>query len=246
MMIDLENAGGIPAVLKQLEEDLNLETLTVTGKTLKENIKNTKIKDEKIIRPKTNPYRKTGGIAILKGNLAPNGSVVKYGAVSQKMLKHKGPARVFDSEETAEKNILDKKINPGDVVVIRYEGPKGGPGMREMLEPTSAIAGMGLIESVALITDGRFSGGTRGLAIGHVSPEAAVGGPIALVEEKDEILIDVEKKSLELLVEDSELEERLEEWKAPEPKFKGSYLEIYSKLVGPAEQGAVLNGDDDS
>lgn len=246
MMIDLENAGGIPAVLKQLEEDLNLESLTVTGKTLGNNIKNTKVIDEKIIRPKTNPYRKTGGIAILKGNLAPNGSVVKYGAVSQKMLQHKGPARVFDSEETAEEAILNKKINSGDVVVIRYEGPKGGPGMREMLEPTSAIAGMGLIESVALITDGRFSGGTRGLAIGHVSPEAAVGGPIALVEDGDEILIDVEKKRLELSVEDSEMEDRFSDWKPPEPKFKGSYLEIYSKMVGPAEEGAVLHGNDDS
>lgn len=246
MMIDLENAGGIPAVLKRLEKHLNLDSKTVTGKTLGKNIKKTKIKDEKIIKPLNNPYRKTGGLAILKGNLAPKGAVVKHGAVSEKMQQHAGPARIFESGEKAEEAILNNQINPGEVVIIRYEGPKGGPGMREMLGPTSAIAGMGLLESVALITDGRFSGGTRGLAIGHVCPEAASGGPIAIVEEGDKISIDIEKNELELLVDDSEIEERLEDWEAPEPKFKGSYLELYSKMVGPAYKGAVLNGNDDS
>lgn len=245
MMIDLEKAGGIPAVLKRLEGKLNLETMTVSGKTTGENLENREVKDEEIIRPLSNPYRETGGIRILRGNLAREGSVVKYGAVSPKMWEHEGPARVFESEESAEEAILSGKIEPGDVVVIRYEGPKGGPGMREMLGPTSAIAGMGLLESVALITDGRFSGGTRGLAIGHVSPEAAVGGPIAAIEEGDTISIDIENNSIELLVEDSELEKRLEEWEPPEPKFKGSYLEIYSKMVGSATEGAVLNGNDD-
>ncbi len=246
MMIDLENAGGIQAVLKRLEKHLNSKTKTVTGKTLQENIKTAKIKDDEIIKPLTNPYHKTGGLAILKGNLAPQGAVVKHGAVSEKMLQHQGPARIFESEEDAEEAILNDKINPGEVVVIRGEGPKGGPGMREMLGPTSAIAGMGLIDSVALITDGRFSGGTRGLAIGHVCPESANGGPIAIVEEGDEISIDVEKNKLELLVDDIVIEERLDDWEAPEPKFKGGYLELYSKMVGPANKGAVLNGNDDS
>ncbi|KXA97670.1 dihydroxy-acid dehydratase [candidate division MSBL1 archaeon SCGC-AAA259I09] len=246
MMIDLENAGGIPAVLKRLEDDLNLNSLTVTGRTLGNNIRGVEISDEKVIRPKSAPYHRTGGIAILKGNLAPNGAVVKYGAVSEKMLKHTGPARVFESEEGAEGAILDNEINPGDTVVIRYEGPKGGPGMREMLGPTSAIAGMGLIDSVGLITDGRFSGGTRGLAVGHVSPEAAVGGPIAIVEEGDMISIDIENKKLELSIGEGEIERRLKDWKPPKPKFEGSYLELYSKMVGPAEKGAILHGNDDS
>ena len=246
MMIDLENAGGVPAVLKTLDKHLHLDTQTVTGKTLGENIENAEIKDEETIRPLENPYRKSGGLAILKGNLAPNGSVVKHAAVSEKMMKHEGPARVFDGGEKAEEAILDGEIDPGEVVVIKEEGPKGGPGMREMLGPTSAIAGMGLLESVALITDGRFSGGTRGLAIGHVSPEAATGGPIGIVEEGDKISIDVENNKLELLVDDSEIEERLEDWEAPKAKFKGSYLELYSKNVGPSHKGAVLYGNDDS
>ncbi len=246
MMIDLENAGGIPAVLKRLEKHLNLNSKTVTGKTLGENISKTKIKDEKIIKTLNDPFRKTGGLAILKGNLAPKGAVVKHGAVSEKMQQHQGPARVFESGEEAEEAILNGEINSGEVVIIRYEGPKGGPGMREMLGPTSAIAGMGLLDSVALITDGRFSGGTRGLAIGHVCPEAAVGGPIAVVEEGDEIAIDIGENKLELLVDDSVVEDRLDDWKAPETKFKGSYLELYSKMVGPAYKGAVLDGNDDS
>ena len=246
MMIDLENAGGIPAVLKRLEEHLHLDTMTVTGKTLGENIKDAEVKNEETIRPLENPYHESGGLTILKGNLAPKGAVVKHAAVSEKMMKHEGPARVFDSGETAEEAILEGDVNPGEVVVIKGEGPKGGPGMREMLGPTSAIAGMGLLESVALITDGRFSGGTRGLAIGHVSPEAATGGPIGVVEEGDTILIDVDDNKLELLVDDSEIEERLENWEAPKAKFKGSYLELYSRNVGPAHKGAVLYGNDDS
>ncbi len=246
MIIDLEEAGGVPAVLKRLEKYLNLDAMTVTGKTLGENIENVEVKDDEVIRPLDNPYRESGGIAILKGNLAPEGSVVKYGAVSPKMWKHTGPARIFESEEDAEEAILGGEIKEGDVVIIKYEGPKGGPGMREMLGPTSAIAGMGLLESVALITDGRFSGGTRGLAIGHVSPEAAAGGPIAVVEEGDEIEIDIEEGKLDLLVNSSELEERKKEWEQPEPKFEKGYLDIYSNMVGSAVKGAVLSGKNNS
>lgn len=246
MMIDLEEAGGIPAVLKRLEEDLNLDSLTVSGQTLGENLEGAEVTDEEVIKPKSNPYREDGGIAILRGNLAPDGAVVKYGAVSPKLWEHEGPARVFESEEDAEDAILDGDIEEGDVVVIRYEGPKGGPGMREMLGPTSAVAGMGMAESVGLITDGRFSGGTRGLAIGHISPEAAVGGPIAVIEEGDRISVDIENRNLELLIEDSELEERLQDWEPPEPKFSGGYLEVYSQMVGTAAEGAVLHGNDDS
>lgn len=246
MMIDLEEAGGIPAVLKRLEEDLNLDSLTVSGQTLGENLEGAEVTDEEVIKPKSNPYREDGGIAILRGNLAPDGAVVKYGAVSPKLWEHEGPARVFESEEDAEDAILDGDIEEGDVVVIRYEGPKGGPGMREMLGPTSAVAGMGMAESVGLITDGRFSGGTRGLAIGHISPEAAVGGPIAVIEEGDRISVDIENRNLELLIEDSELEERLQDWEPPEPKFSGGYLEVYSRMVGTAAEGAVLHGNDDS
>lgn len=246
MMIDLEEAGGVPAVLKRLEDDLNLDCLTVTGESLDNNLRGVEILDENVIRSRSDPYRRTGGIAILRGNLAPDGAVVKYGAVSEEMLHHEGPARVFESEEDAEDAILNDKINPGDIMVIRYEGPKGGPGMREMLGPTSAIAGMGLIESVALITDGRFSGGTRGLAIGHVSPEAAVGGPIALVKEGDKISIDVEEREIKLLVKESELEKRREGWEPPELDFEGGYLKSYSKMVGTAAKGAILDGNDDS
>lgn len=246
MMLDLENAGGIPAVLKRLEEDLNLEMDTVNGKTLGENIQGVEIKDEKVIRPRSQPYRDTGGIAILRGNLAPEGAVVKYGAVSPKIYQFEGPAKIFGSEKEAVETILEGGVEEGEVVVIRYEGPKGGPGMQEMLGPTSAIAGMGMIESVALITDGRFSGGTRGLAIGHVAPEASVGGPIALVEEGDKISIDIEERKLELLVEDSELEERREKWEKPEPRVKKGYLNVYSQMVGSAAKGAILNGNDNS
>ncbi len=244
MMLDLENAGGVPAVLKRLEEDLNLDCMTVTGQTLAENLKGVEVKDDSVIRPKSKPFRETGGIAILRGNLAPDGAVVKYGAVSPKLWKHTGPARVFESEEVAEKAILNGEIKKGDIVVIRYEGPKGGPGMREMLGPTSAIAGMGMVESVALITDGRFSGGTRGLAVGHVSPEAAVGGPIAAVNEGDEIMIDIEDRKIELLIDSSEIKRRLKDWTPPESKFSGGYLDVYSRIVGSAAKGAILTGDE--
>ncbi|MBS3815291.1 MAG: dihydroxy-acid dehydratase [Hadesarchaea archaeon] len=239
-MIDLDKAGGVPAVMKRIEEELNLDAMTVAGKTLGETLEGIEILDEEVIRPKTNPYREKGGIAILRGNLAPKGSVVKYGAVSEKMLKHEGPARVYESEEEAEKAILNQEINQGDVIVIRYEGPKGGPGMREMLGPTSAIAGMGLSESVALITDGRFSGGTRGPCIGHISPEATVGGPIAIVQEGDQIEIDIEERKINLKISKSEIEKRLEKWEPPEPKFTKGYLGIYSQLVGSAAEGATL------
>ncbi|KXB09698.1 dihydroxy-acid dehydratase [candidate division MSBL1 archaeon SCGC-AAA833F18] len=245
-MSDLDRAGGVPAVMKQIEENLNLKTMTVTGRTLGENLKGVKVQDEEVIRPKSNPYREKGGIAILYGNLAPEGAVVKYGAVSENMLKHQGPARVFESEEEAEKSILDQEINPGDVIVIRYEGPKGGPGMREMLGPTASIAGMELSESVALITDGRFSGGTRGPCIGHISPEAAVGGPIAVVEEGDQINIDIEERKVDLQIQNSELRERLGKWKPPKLKFEKGYLSVYSQLVGSAARGAVLSGNDNS
>ncbi|MFW5912318.1 MAG: dihydroxy-acid dehydratase [Candidatus Hadarchaeota archaeon] len=246
MMIDLENAGGMQAVLKRLEGDLNLDAMTVSGKTLGENIADVEIKDEKVIRPKSDPFRKQGGIAILRGNLAPEGSVVKYGAVSPKIYQFEGPARIFESEKEAVETILEGGVEEGDVVVVRYEGPKGGPGMQEMLGPTSAIAGMGMIEDVALITDGRFSGGTRGLAIGHVAPEASVGGPIALVEEGDRISIDIEERKLELMIDDSELEERKRKWQPAEPKVKKGYLKVYSQMVGSASNGAILNGNDNS
>ncbi len=245
MMLDLEKAGGVPAVLKRLEENLNLDMKTVSGKTLRENLEGVEVKDEEVIRSKSDPFRKTGGIAILKGNLAPDGAVVKYGAVSPKIYQFEGPARIFESEKEAVNTILDGGVEEGDVVVIRYEGPKGGPGMQEMLGPTSAIAGMGMVESVALITDGRFSGGTRGLAIGHVAPEASVGGPIALVEEGDRISIDIEVRKIELLVEDSELEKRREDWEPPKPRVDKGYLKVYSEMVGSATRGAVLNGNDD-
>ncbi|KXA93066.1 dihydroxy-acid dehydratase [candidate division MSBL1 archaeon SCGC-AAA259E19] len=246
MMIDLERAGGVQAVLKRLEDDLDLDCQTVTGESVGDNLEGVKIGDEKVIRSKSDPFREIGGIAILQGNLAPDGSVVKYGAVSPEMWDFEGTARVFESEEDAEKAILNSDVGEGDVVVIRYEGPKGGPGMREMLGPTSAIAGMGLAESVALVTDGRFSGGTRGLAVGHLSPEAAAGGPIAVVEEGDRISIDIEERRIELLVEEEELESRLHDWEPPDVDLGGSYLEIYSKLVGSGASGAVLDGNDDS
>lgn len=240
-MLDLDKAGGVPAVMKRIKEDLNLEAVTVSGRTLNENLKGFKINNIGVIKSKSNPYNETGGIAILYGNLAPEGAVVKHGAVSKTMLDHQGPARVFESEEEAEKSILNQEINSGDVVVIRYEGPKGGPGMREMLGPTSSIAGMGLSESVALITDGRFSGGTRGPCIGHISPEAFVGGPIAVVRDGDEIRIDIKRRMLDIQIHESEIRERLDDWKPPKIRFDKGYLKIYSKLVGSAAKGAIFN-----
>ena len=241
-MEDLDQAGGVYAVMKELTKKnlLNTDVMTVTGKTMEENLKYAENKDEELIRPIDNPYSESGGIAVLRGNLAKDGCVVKQSAVSEKMMKHEGPARVFNSEEEAIEVIYSGKINPGDVVVIRYEGPKGGPGMREMLNPTSAICGMGLDDSVALITDGRFSGATRGASIGHVSPEAAAGGMIALVEEGDRIEIDIPSCKIELKVSDEELERRRKLWICPEPKVKTGYLARYAKLVSSADKGAIL------
>jgi dihydroxy-acid dehydratase len=239
---DLDEAGGIQAVLKELNKlgILNLDVMTVTGKTLGENIQNAKVLNDSIIKPVDNPYSKDGGIAVLWGSIAPDGAVVKKGAVAEKMMVHKGPARVFNSEEEAVESILGGRIKPGDVVVIRYEGPKGGPGMREMLTPTSAIAGMGLDEEVALITDGRFSGATRGASIGHISPEAAEGGPIALVEEGDLISIDIPNRKLDILVSQTELEKRKQSWQKPEPKIKKGYMVKYQRLVSSASFGAII------
>ena len=236
-MEDLNEAGGIYAVMKEISKKglLNLDCITVTGKTVGENIADAVNKNPEVIRPVENPYSETGGIAILRGNLAPGSAVVKRSAVVPEMLKHEGPARVFDCEEDAIAAIKGNKIVAGDVVVIRYEGPKGGPGMREMLNPTSAIAGMGLGSSVALITDGRFSGASRGASIGHCSPEAAVGGPIALVEEGDRILIDIDQHKLELMVSDEVLAERKAKWQPREPKVKTGYLARYASLVTSAD-----------
>lgn len=241
-MEDLNEAGGIYAVMNEISKKglLNLDCMTVTGKTVGENIKNCPNLNPEVIRPVENPYSQTGGIAILKGNLAPDSAVVKRSAVAPEMLKHEGPARVFDCEEDAIAAIKGGKIVAGDVVVIRYEGPKGGPGMREMLNPTSAIAGMGLGSTVALITDGRFSGASRGASIGHASPEAAVGGLIALVEEGDRISIDIDNHSLNVLVSDEELEARRAKWQPREPKVTSGYLARYASLVTSADKGAIL------
>ncbi len=241
-MEDLNEAGGVYAVMNELDKKglLHTDCMTVTGKTVGENIKDAVNRDPEVIRPIDNPYSKTGGLAVLKGNLAPDGSVVKRSAVVEEMLVHEGPARVFDCEEDAIDAIKGGKIVAGDVVVIRYEGPKGGPGMREMLNPTSAIAGMGLGSSVALITDGRFSGASRGASIGHVSPEAAVGGPIALVEEGDIIKIDIPNLKLELAVSDEELSRRRENWQPREPKVTSGYLARYASMVTSGNRGAIL------
>jgi dihydroxy-acid dehydratase len=244
-MEDLDAAGGVPAVMKELCGGKLLDTgcPTVTGKTLGENLAAARNRNPQVIRPLTNPYAENGGIAALTGNLAPDGCVVKRAAVAPEMMKHTGPARVFDSEETAIRAIYDRQIHEGDVVVIRYEGPKGGPGMREMLNPTSAIVGMGLGGSVALITDGRFSGATRGAAIGHVSPEAAAGGPIALVEEGDIIQIDIPACTIRLDVSDAELAARRAGWTPPQKALTG-YLKRYVRLVSSADRGAILSADD--
>ena len=241
-MEDLERAGGVYAVMKELTKRDLLDTslLTCTGKTVAENLEGVVNLDETLIRPIDNPYSPYGGIAVLTGNLAPDGCVVKQSAVAEEMMVHTGPARVFDSEDDAISAIYAGNIKAGDVVVIRYEGPKGGPGMREMLNPTSAIAGMGLDKEVALITDGRFSGATRGASIGHVSPEAALGGPIALVEEGDPIAIDIPNCKIDILVDEAVLAARKAAWTCPEPKIKTGYLARYAKLVTSAAKGAVL------
>ncbi|NLY73856.1 MAG: dihydroxy-acid dehydratase [Firmicutes bacterium] len=239
---DLDEAGGIPAVMSVLNEKglIHTELKTVTGKTVGENISGVKVKRPDVIRPIAAPYHEQGGLAILWGNLAPAGAVVKQAAVAPEMVRHEGPARVFDSEDLAIRAILGGKIVPGDIVVIRYEGPKGGPGMREMLGPTSAIAGMGLDKEVALLTDGRFSGASRGASIGHISPEAMEGGPIALVQEGDRIRIDIPGKRVDVLVDEAELARRKAAWRQPEPKIKTGYLNRYSRLVTSANTGAVL------
>ncbi|MCI6255872.1 MAG: dihydroxy-acid dehydratase [Clostridiales bacterium] len=241
-MEDLEGAGGVYAVMKELTKKGLLDTsvMTCTGKTLEENLEGVVNRDPELIRPIENPYSQDGGIAVLKGNLAPEGCVVKRSAVAAEMMVHQGPARVFDSEDDAIAAIYAGKIVAGDVVVIRYEGPKGGPGMREMLNPTSAIAGMGLDKDVALITDGRFSGATRGASIGHVCPEAAQGGAIGLVEEGDIISIDIPNCSIQLKVDDATLAARKAKWVCPEPRIKTGYLARYAKLVTSAARGAVL------
>jgi len=238
---DLDRAGGVPAVMRQLLEAgvLSGEPLTSTGFRVVENLAQAHVKDDKVIRPVDRPYNPQGGIAVLWGDLAPEGAVVKQAAVAPEMLVNEGTARVFDSEEAATEAILGGRIKGGDIVVVRYEGPRGGPGMREMLTPTSAIAGMGLDKEVALLTDGRFSGGTRGAAIGHISPEAADGGPIALVQEGDRVRIDIPGKTLSLLVDQAELARRREAWQPPEPKIKHGYLARYSRVVSSGSTGAV-------
>jgi dihydroxy-acid dehydratase len=238
---DLDRAGGVPAVMKVLLDAglVSGSPLTVTGATVADNLAPVLVLDENVIRPLSNPYHAQGGIAILKGNLAPDGGVVKQSAVAPEMLVNEGAARVFGAEEEATQAILGGKIKPGDIVVIRYEGPKGGPGMREMLTPTSAIAGMGLDTQVALLTDGRFSGGTRGAAIGHISPEAAEGGPMAFVQEGDRIKIDIPGKTLTLLVDEAELAKRKASWQPPEPRIKHGYAARYSRMVSSGSKGAV-------
>ena len=245
-MEDLDDAGGVYAVMNELDSLGILDTtgITCTGKTIKENIAGCVNLDPEIIRPVDNPYMKTGGIAVLKGNIAPDSCVVKAAAVAPEMMTHTGPARVFDSEDDAIKAIRAGKIVKGDVVVIRYEGPKGGPGMREMLSPTSEIAGMGLDKDVALITDGRFSGATRGASIGHVSPEAAVGGPIALIEEGDMISIDIPNNKINVAVDDATLEARRAKWQPREPRITTGYLRRYAAQVTSANTGAVLQPND--
>jgi dihydroxy-acid dehydratase len=244
-MYDLYLAGGVQAVMKRLAEAklVNASVLTVTGESLAENLKKVIIADADVIRPVNDPVHQEGGIAVLKGNLAPMGCVVKQGAVLPEMMKHSGPARVFDSEEAATTAIMEKKIASGDVVVIRYEGPKGGPGMREKLGPTALLAGMGLDKSVALITDGRFSGASRGASIGHVSPEAALGGNIALIREGDTIEIDIPGRKINVKLDDAELEKRRASWKAPEKQLDSSFLRRYRTFVTSGAEGAVFDDD---
>ena len=239
---DLDASGGIQAVMKELADNGMIDTslVTATGKTIKENLEKVKVKYPEVIRPVSDPYHKEGGLAVLFGNIAPEGCVVKQSAVLPEMMTHQGPARVYDCEEDASNAIMERQINPGDVIVIRYEGPAGGPGMREMLTPTSAIAGMGLDDRCALITDGRFSGGTKGASIGHVSPEATAGGLIGLVNEGDQIKIDIPGKSIELLVPEDELAKRRAAWKKPEPKIKKGYMARYARMVTSAGNGAVF------
>lgn len=241
-MQDLHEVGGVPAVMMELAKNklFNLNALTITGKSHKENIKGKKARYGDIIRPLEKPYTKTGGIAILYGNIAPEGAVVKQSAVDKKMLVHQGKARVFDSEDEANRAIMAKKIKKDEVIVIRYEGPKGGPGMREMLAATSTLAGMEMDKDVALLTDGRFSGGTRGAAIGHISPEAQEGGPLAILEDNDIILINIPEKKLNVKLSEEEISRRLKKWKPKKPKITKGYLGLYSRLVSSASKGAII------
>jgi len=241
-LVELHQAGGIPGVMKRLEQLLHLDCLTVSGKKVKDIVAEAHIYDPEVIRPLDNPVHKEGGIAILKGSLAPRGAVVKTAAVSPKMLKFEGRARVFNCEEDAIEALLKGEIQPGMVIVIRYEGPKGGPGMREMLAATATVMSLGLGESVALVTDGRFSGATRGPCIGHVSPEAMEGGPIAIVQDDDIISIDIPARRLDLKLPEEEIKNRLEEWKPIEPKVKKGHLVKYMKAVGPTDEGALVVG----
>jgi dihydroxy-acid dehydratase len=238
-MEDLEYAGGIPAIMKRMKNMLN-DVMTCSSKTISQIANDAQVLDEDVIRDPKNPYHPEGGIAILKGNLAPEGSVIKQTAVSKTMMQFTGKARVFDSEESCMQAIMAGKVKKGDCLVIRYEGPKGGPGMREMLSPTAAIVGLGLSDSVALITDGRFSGGTQGPCLGHISPEAQVGGLIAIVEDGDEIVLDIPKRKIELKLSDAEISSRLAKWHAPEIKEKEGYLARYAKFVSSASEGAIL------
>jgi dihydroxy-acid dehydratase len=239
-MEDLEYAGGIPAVLKRLRAKLN-NTMTLSGRKIYDIADEARIFDEDVIRPFNKAYHKEGGLAVLFGNLAPDGAIVKQAAVNAKMMKFTGKARVFNQEEAAMQAILNGKIKSGDVIVIRYEGPAGGPGMREMLAPTSAIVGMGLSDCVALITDGRFSGGTKGPCIGHVSPEASSGGPIAILKDGDIIDLDIKNRSLNVRLSKEEIAKRLKSWKTIPPKIKSGYLNRYLRLVSSADKGAVLS-----
>jgi len=240
-MEDLEFAGGIPAVMKRLKAKLS-DHMTVSGKTVYQIADSARIEDEEVIRPLNRPYHKEGGIAVLKGNIAPDGAVVKQTAVQEKVKRFTGKAKAFDSEEDAMRAIMAGNIKAGDCIVIRYEGPKGGPGMREMLSPTAAIVGLGLADKVALITDGRFSGGTQGPCLGHISPEAAEGGPIAAIRDGDTIEIDIPKRRLELKVSKAELAKRMKTIKARKPKITTGYLARYAKLVTSASTGAVMKG----
>ena len=239
---DLHRAGGIPALMRVLAEGglINGDLLTVTSRTVKENIEGAEVLDPEVIRPLDRPYHPTGGLVALFGNLAPDGAVVKASAVAPEMLRHEGPARVFESEEEALEAILGRRIRKGEVIVIRYEGPKGGPGMREMLAPTSAIAGIGMDKEVSLLTDGRFSGGTRGAAIGHISPEAQEGGPIAIVRDGDPIRIDIPGRKLELLLSEEEIQKRLKQWSPPPPKISKGYMARYARMVTSSSTGAVF------
>ena len=242
-MEDVHRAGGVPAILNEIAKDdgiLHLDRITITGKTLRESIAGMEIKDHDVIHSRENPHSETGGLNILFGNLAPEGAVIKTGGVHPSMRHHIGPARIYEGQEAAMEGILNGEVQPGDVVVIRYEGPSGGPGMQEMLSPTSAIMGMGLGEKVALITDGRFSGGTRGACVGHVSPEAAAGGPIAALQEGDMIEIDIDNRSISVHLSDEVIQERLANLPPHKLTIKSSWLKRYARMVTSANQGAVL------